>query len=79
MSLFIRQNDNRTELQKRLAAELQERTKQKTAATDLPDGVTDSAYMKDTTSTTRAVVIWIVIGLIVVGGVVWLTIASMKG
>lgn len=79
MSLFIRQNDNRTELQKRLAAELQERTKQKTAATDLPDGVTDSAYMKDTTSTTRAVVIWIVIGFIVVGGVVWLTIASMKG
>lgn len=79
MSLFIRQSDNRTELQKRLAAELQERNKQKTAATELPDGVTDSEYMKNTTSTTRSVIIWIIIGFVVVGGVVWLTIASMKG
>ncbi len=79
MSLFIHQNDTRTELQKRLVAELQERNKQKTATADLPDGVTDSQYLKDTTSTTGKLWIWIVVGLVLVGGIVWLTIASMKG
>ncbi|MDB5167309.1 MAG: hypothetical protein JWN26_454 [Candidatus Saccharibacteria bacterium] len=76
MALFIRQNDNRSQLQERLAAELQERAKQKAQKADLPDGVTDSAYIKDTKQTTSLAWLWILIVLFVIGLVIWLTIAT---
>jgi hypothetical protein len=79
MALFIRQNDNRSQLQERLAAELQERAKQKAKQADLPDGVTDSQYIKDTKQTTSLAWLWILIVLIGIGLVIWLTIQSAKG
>ncbi len=79
MALFIRQNDNRSQLQERLAAELQERAKQKAEKADLPDGVTDSQYMKDTKATTSLAWLWILLVLIGIGVVVWLTITTAKG
>jgi len=48
MALFIRQNEERSKLQERLAAELQERAKIAAAKNDLPDGVEDSEYLKAT-------------------------------
>ena len=77
MALFIKQNDNRSQLQERLAAELQERAKQKAAKADLPDGVTDSEYMKDTKQTTSLMWLWIIIAIIAIGVVIWLAIQSM--
>jgi hypothetical protein len=71
MALFIKQNDNRSQLQERLAAELQERAKLKAAKSDLPDGVTDSQYLKDTKETTSLMWLWILIALII-GGIIWL-------
>jgi hypothetical protein len=78
MALFIRQNDNRSQLQERLAAELQERSKQKAQKADLPDGVTDSEYMKDTKQTTSLAWLWILITLAVIGLVLWLTLQTIK-
>jgi hypothetical protein len=72
MALFIKQNDNRSQLQERLAAELQERAKQNAAKNDLPDGVTDSQYLKDTKETTSLIWLWLLIALALIGLVMWL-------
>lgn len=62
MALFIRQDENKSELQKRLTAELQERAREKAKITNsLPDGVEDSAYLKDTKKTTSLAWVWAVI------------------
>lgn len=65
MALFIRQNEDRSKLQERLAAELNEKAK-KRAENDaaLPDGVTDSQYLKDTKSTTSLAWVWVALLLI---------------
>ena len=74
MALFIKQNDNRSQLQERLAAELQERARQNAAKNDLPDGVTDSQYLKDTKTTTSLMWLWMLIALATIGLVIWLII-----
>jgi type VI protein secretion system component VasF len=61
MALFIRQDDQRSELQSRLAAELQERARQKDKIANLPDGVDDSQYIKGTKETTSLAWVWAVI------------------
>lgn len=76
MALFIKQNDNRSQLQERLAAELQERAKQNAAKADLPDGVTDSNYMKDMKQTTSLLWLWILIAFAAIGVTIWLTVQS---
>jgi hypothetical protein len=62
MGLFVRQNEERSELQQRLAAELQEKAK-KRAENDAarPDGIEDSSYLKDTKMTTSLAGVWIAI------------------
>lgn len=65
MALFVRQDQERSELQQRLAAELQERAK-KRAENDtppLPD-VEDSRYLEGTKKTTSLAGVWI--GIVVV-------------
>lgn len=75
MGLFIRQDDTRSELQRRLAAELTEKARKRAEIenTPPPDGVKDSAYVKDTQATSKYAWIWI---LIIVAGVI-VTIVSM--
>ena len=48
MALFVRQDEQKSDLQNRLAAELQERSKERAKLADRPDGVTDSQYIKGT-------------------------------
>ena len=79
MALFIQQGDDRSKLQERLAAELQERAKQKVALQDRPDGVDDSEYMKDTKPTTSLAWIWILVVLVAIAVTAWLTILNTKG
>jgi hypothetical protein len=69
MGLFIRQDDNRSELQRRLAAELNEKARKRAEIEDqpLPDGVSDSAYIRDTQSTTKFAWLWI---LLIVAGII---------
>lgn len=78
MALFIRQNEDRSKLQERLAAELQERAK-KRAESDagLPDGVEDSQYIKNTKTTTSLAWVWVVIVAAAVAATAFIIISSM--
>lgn len=70
MGLFIRQDDNRSELQRRIAAELSEKARKRAELENQPrpDGVEDSAYVKDTQKTSPHAWIWI--WLIIAGAIV---------
>jgi hypothetical protein len=76
MALFVRQDENRSELQQRLATELQERAKKKAEEADLPDGVTDSQYIKNTKQTTSLLWVWMVIAVLAIGAIIFLAIKS---
>lgn len=65
MALFVRQDDNRSELQQRLATELQARAKKKAEEAELPDGVNDSQFIKDTKQGSSLLGVWIAIGIAV--------------
>jgi hypothetical protein len=73
MALFIRQDDNRSKLQERLAAELREKARARAeGAEKIPDGVDDSAFLGGTKQTTRLAWVWLLIFLFVIVAMVWL-------
>ena len=78
MGLFISQKDERSELQQRIAADLQQKAKQSSQKADRPDGVDDSQYIKGTKTTTSLAWVWVVIGVIFVGIIIWLTVLSLS-
>lgn len=67
MALFLRQNEERSKLQERLAAELQERLKQNTSRNDggYVDGIEDSTMMEGTRATSSHAWIWIFVFFVV--------------
>jgi len=65
MALFIRQTEERTKLQQRLAAELQEKAKARDEHA-APDGVTDSQYLVDTKQTTSLAWVWVAIFVVAI-------------
>lgn len=72
MALYIRQDDKRSELQQRLAAELKEKAKKKAELENQParpDGVKDSTYMKDFTGSSRLLWLWVLVAVVVLGGI----------
>jgi hypothetical protein len=77
MALFMNQQNERTELQKRIAAELAEKAKKKSldAERDRPDGVTDSAYLEKTKTTTSLAWVWMLIVVAAIGVAIWLVVA----
>jgi hypothetical protein len=75
MALFLKQDfDSRSELQNKLAMELQERAKLKAKNADLPDGVNDSKYIEGTKNTTSLAWVWILILLSAFGIAIWLIV-----
>jgi len=64
MALFVQQAEEKSKLQERLAAELQEKAKARAKQDAGPDGVTDSTYLKNTKSTTSLAGVWIFIILL---------------
>lgn len=78
MGMFIRQDDKRSQLQERIAAELQEKARQRALDAERPDGVDDSAYVKGTKSTTSLAWVWVLIAVATVGVIVWLVIESTR-
>lgn len=72
MALFIRQNENRSELQEKLAAELQEKARQKALQDTQSNDIEDSAYLEGTKHTTSLAWVWVVIVLLFVGVLVFL-------
>lgn len=77
MSLYLRQTDTQSDLQKQISKDLQEKAKKKALEADRPDGVTDSAYIKNTKQTTTLAWVWGLVALAAVGVIVWLFVASM--
>lgn len=76
MALYIRQSDDRSELQKRLATELQEKAKKKALEAERPDGVDDSAYIKDTKQTTSLAWVWAIITIFGLGAIIYFVIRT---
>lgn len=77
MALFIRQDDERSELQKQVAAELQRKSRDNSlASAERPDGVKDSQYIKDTKNTTSLAWVWVIIFVVFIGVIIWLTVLS---
>lgn len=77
MALFMNQQNERTELQKRIAAELAEKAKKKSLETDSdrPDGVSDSTYLEKTKTTTSLAWVWILIIIAAIGIALWLVVS----
>ena len=74
MSLYLKQNESRSQLQEKLAKELQDRAKQKAQPHDQPDGVMDSEFIKRTKETTSLAWAWVLIGLAAVVLAIWLLV-----
>ena len=77
MALFMNQQNERTELQKRIAAELADKAKKKSleGSSDRPDGVTDSAYLEKTKPTTSLAWLWMLLLIVAIGIAIWLVVA----
>lgn len=75
MGLYLKQSETRSQLQDKLAKELQERAKEKAAEAELPDGVTDSNYLKDTKQTTSLAWAWVIIIIAIVAIALWIIVA----
>lgn len=70
MALFVRQTDERSKLQEKLAAELKDKLRQQQAGSQPLDKMEDSSYLKDTTDSSPWAAVWlvvIVLGLVVLG------------
>ncbi len=78
MALYLKQNDTRSELQKRVASELQEKAKKAAEPADLPDGVTDSQFIRGTTGTGRYAWIWVLGIVLIVLGLIVLIVATAR-
>lgn len=77
MALFVRQDQERSELQQRLAAELREKAKARAESDNqTPDGVEDSNYLKDTKRTTSLAWVWIIIVLVMIFVAIFFFITS---
>lgn len=77
MSLYLRQQDTRSDLQEKLSKDLQERAKQKAKTFDQPDGVTDSRYVENTKQTSSLAWLWAVVFVAVIGLIVWFIVSTL--
>ncbi len=77
MGLFIRQEDSRSELQQRIAAELQEKAKKRLDLAEAPDLVEDSQYIKGFKRTTSLAWVWALIVIAFVVIAIWLMITGL--
>lgn len=75
MALFIKQNEERSKLQERLVAELQEKSKKNFEKANGLD-IDDSEYMKDLKETTSLSWVWLIISIVAAIVVIWLVIVS---
>ena len=71
MGLFVNQQDQRSELQERIAAELREKAKASSLQEKATmDGVDDIRYLEGTKQTTTLAWAWILIAIMAGGGIV---------
>ena len=73
MGIVVNQDEYRSELQKRLAAELQERAKKKQQGEAQTDSTKDSAMLKNTAEGFRFGWIAVIAAVVIIGVAIWLT------
>ena len=61
MGLFIRQDEERSELQRRLATELQEKARKRAEADNAFDDIEKMSYLDGTKRTTSLAWVWVLI------------------
>ena len=66
MGILVRQNDNRSQLQERLAAELREKAKLQAGSAEPLDQSKQSNYLKDTEQTSDRAWLWFLLGGVIV-------------
>lgn len=76
--MFVKQEETRTRYQQQIAAELQEKARQKAAEAERPDGVEDSAFLRATKRTTSLAGIWIAIFIAIILLAVFFILKSIK-
>lgn len=77
MAIIMNNKNERSELQRRIAAELDEKAKKKALGnTERPDGIEDSAYIENTKSTTSLAWVWLVLAVAVIAVLIWLVVAT---
>lgn len=81
MGLYVRQNDNRTKLQEQISSDLAEKARKAAQIGDRPDGVEDTAYIKDSKATTSLAFVWLLVALAAVGAFIWIiaTVNNTQG
>lgn len=72
MALFLKQNDDRTQLQKKIVAELQDKARQSQKNFSNPDGVDDSVYVKDLKPNKHLSWFWVILVLLCSILLIWL-------
>ena len=70
MGLFLRQDDQRSEVQKRVATELQERLRQ----SSIKAGEVEPAFLENQHTTRNAGLLIVVLSLLVIGAVIFLVV-----
>ncbi len=77
MAIIMNNQNERSELQKRIAAELDAKAKKKALGeTERPDGITDSAYIENTKSTSSLAWVWILLAVATIAGLIWLVVIT---
>lgn len=74
MGLFIRQDEERSELQQRLAAELREKARVRAETENQLDDIDKSAYLDGTKRTTSLAWVWALIVLLAIAVLVYVSI-----
>lgn len=69
--MYLRQDEQRSELQKKIAAELQAKHKVEPPKGDEIDGVEDSVYVENMKQTTSLAWAWVLIVLATIGIIIW--------
>ena len=76
MALYVKQSDTRSQLQDKLAKELQDKAREKAKEAERPDGVDDSAYIQGTKTTSSLAWAWVLIFAAIIGIIIWLVVVS---
>jgi thiaminase len=70
MGILVKQNENRSQYQERLAAELRERAKQQAITSEPMDQTKHSNYLKNTAQTSDRLWLWAAIAVLLLIGFV---------
>lgn len=80
MGLYIQKNEQRSDLQEKIAADLRAKAKARQDMDDTPrDGIEDSAYLKGTKQTTSLAGVWLAIFAVIIVLIIVFIVLTNRG